>query len=273
MNKIILLLVMSLSITISACKQKHPTKSETPTERLEQGVADAPTQSTPPDFDDVKRDSLEISTNNRLTEILKKYRYLDEHFRLMDSYGKDDELRRSLVKLQRQPEAVSDVIEVYDVLTRYGKEEKHNHYGEARWRAIHLLGRLQNRKATEKLYRIVTEALPEPERVDEKVYSTEYRIHARAINGLENLKAVELLQKIYAQKSLFSGVAAASLYELGKAPRGVVKVDGKKVLGYGDFTDFKVTGSSVEERKLIIPASTNDQQDNEKIIPNDNGND
>lgn len=261
--------VVFLCISIFAgCSSNNSQSSDKP-----QGEPDsklpAPTQSTPPTKDDSASDSLDLSSGEILEAVLARYKHLDEHFRLMDRYGVESELGKSLAQLRHRPDIVNDVSMLYGLLTETTRDERHDYFGEARWRAVHLLGELKNPEAQRPLFAIATDKLPAPESVSEDRFSSEYRIRARAIEGLEKLKDVELLTRIYDEKNLLSGVAAASLYELGAPPKGVVAVDGRKVLGPGDSTDFKVIKSAIDKRHLQIPGTTEPQEADGVVVPAD----
>jgi len=227
----------------------------------------APTKSTPPIQNDAASDMLSFSSDDYREQILEKYKYLDKHFQLMDNYGVESELKQSLNQLRGRPDIVRDVTQLYEVLTKAAQAEKHDYFGEARWRAVHLLGDLKNSDARRPLFEIATFQLPDPEKVGEINFGVEFRIRARAIDGLEKLKEVELLKKLYNKNNLLSSLAAASLYELGQAPKGVVALDGKKVFGLGDSTDFKVKERRIDKEHLKIPKTTGTQGKNQIVIP------
>ena len=198
----------------------------------------------------------------QLNEILKEYDHLDRHFRLMDQQGVDADLKRSLKQLQQDPEIVEDVMALYKQLTTKSKAEK-EFYGEARWRALHLLGELRNPRAKDFLFKIALTPMPVPEEVGEVNYKVEYRLRARAIVGLEKLKETKLLTQIYNENNLFRGLAAASLYELGYTPPGVTKIDGIKALGYGDPKNYNPRKGSIRDKTpsnpLDAPTSSDDE--------------
>ena len=209
-------------------------------------------------FDPAKTPDGELTPEppGRLVEILKKYDHLDRHFQLMDQQGAEDDLKRSLKRLQRDPEIVEDVVALYELLTAISKEDN-EFYGEARWRALHLLGELRNPRAKDFLFKFASTPMPSPERAGEVNYKVEYRLRARAIAGLEKLKETKLLTQIYNENNLFRGLAAASLYELGRPPAGVVKVDGIKTLGYGDPKDYNPKKGSLPDK---LPSSRDEKQ-------------
>jgi len=216
-------------------------------------------------------DDLAMEPPGRLNEILLSYDHLNRHFQLMDLPDAEEQLQQSLKELQGNPRTVDDVVALYKLLTDLsGKDNEF--YGEARWRALYLLGELQDPRATSLLFEIASTPMPNPERVGEVNYKVEYRLHARAIAGLEKLKEVELLMKIYEESDLFRGLAAASLFELDRPPDGVTKVDGVKVLGYGDPTDYNAAkgtlGDSIpssrerpatDDRRSIMPRWPTDE--------------
>ncbi len=196
-------------------------------------------------------DDLAMQPPGLLNEILLRYDHLNRHFQLMDLPDAEDQLQQSLKRLQGNPQTVEDVVTLYKQLTDLsGKDNEF--YGEARWRALYLLGELQDSRATSLLFEIASTPMPNPERVGEVNYNVEYRLRARAIEGLEKLKAIELLMKIYDENDLFRGLAAASLFELDLPPEGVVEIDGIKVLGYGDPKDYHAAKGSLGD---TIPSS------------------
>ena len=91
--------------------------------------------------------------------------------------------------------------------------------------------------------------------------------------GLERIKATDALRKLYDQQGDMRGLAAASLYELGEAPKGISELDGKKAIGYGDPRDFNpnrsvaIQGTSpvvelprkAKEEERVQPSATNEQ--------------
>lgn len=176
-------------------------------------------------------------TQDRLSGVLKKFERLDRHFRLMDAFGAEDELQRSLEELRADPRAAEEVTKLYETLTELAVENK-QYFGEARWRALHLLGELRNPEAADFLADVASRPMPRAGEVDETGYRVAFRLRARAIEGLEKLGEVDRLTEIYEEGGIMAGVAAASLYELDAAPDGIVKVDGLEVLGRGDPTDY-----------------------------------
>jgi hypothetical protein len=210
-------------------------------------------------------DDLAPAPPGQLNEILLKYDYLNQFFQLMDLPDAEDRLQRALKRLQGNPRTVGDATDLYKLLTDMsGKDNEF--YGEARWRVLYLLGELGDPRVTSLFFDIASADMPNPERVGEVEYGVEFRLHARAIAGLEKLKAVELLVKLYEENELMRGLAAASLVELGRAPDGVTQVDGVKVLGYGDPTDYNAAKGSPGER---IPSSRElaPTDDRQSIMP------
>jgi len=195
--------------------------------------------------------ALKTQPSSQLNEILQKYNYLNEIFLLMDQQGAESKLPQELKNLQADPQAVLDIIALYQLLTEASKKDN-EFYGEARWRALYVLGELQDSRATSLLFDIASTPMPSPERVGEVNYKVEYRLRARAIAGLEKLKETELLTQIFEKNDLLRGLAAASLFELGLPPKGITNVDGVKVLGYGDPTDYhtKKKKRSLEDQLL-----------------------
>lgn len=257
------ILVMLSFAVVSGCSPDNELKSPTEQDARQQ----APTKSTPPVIDDSQPDEFTGASAEDLHKLLMPYKHLDDYFKLMDSYGVEEQLQQSLVRLQKDPETLRQVLQLYEILTKATRGKKRDDFSEARWRAVYLLGELRHPDSLKPLYNIAIERLPEPENVFEDRYSSEFRLRARAIAGLEKLKSVEMLRKIYEQQTVLSGVAAASLYELGAAPKGVVAVDGKKVLGMGDTTDFKVKKMDISNKQLMIPVVSPVQGDQTSIVP------
>lgn len=186
---------------------------------------------------EVKGDQLKDVHGGRLNEILSKLGYLDAHFQLMDEFGVEKKLETSMDLLRKTPRAADDLMQLYKLLTEASADEN-GYFGEARWRTIYVLGELRNEHITNMLFDIATQGMPSAVRVSEQQYAVEYRLRARAIAGLEKLRRTDLLRRIYEEKGLFSGLAAASLFELGEPPPGISKLDGRKTLGLGDPKDY-----------------------------------
>jgi hypothetical protein len=196
---------------------------------------------------EVKGDQLKEAYGGRLNEILGKFAYLDAQFQLMDEFGVEEKLEASLGALRKNPRAADDLVQLYKLLTDASAED-HGYFGEARWRTLHVLGDLRSERVTSVLFDIATQRMPGAGRVNERQYAIEYRLRARAIAGLEKLRQTDFLRRIYEEKGLFSGLAAASLYELGEPPRGITVVDGRKVLGPGDPKDYSPKRGETPEK-------------------------
>ena len=166
-----------------------------------------------------------------------EYERLDRHFQLMDQYGNDATLRQSLTSLQESPDTARRAMSLYRELSERQAVDN-GYYGEARWRTLYLLGDVKGDGVEDFLYEIAASDMPDARKVGEYQYRVEYRLRARAIAGLEKHKDIEALQRIYKKNTLASGLAAASLYELGYPPDGIVAIDAVKNLGYGDPTDY-----------------------------------
>lgn len=229
----------------------------------------APTQSPQLTYPDTRDDQINSGSTVTRNEIFKNYKYLDDHLSLMDGFGNDKELEQSLDRLRNKPDIVNEVTTLYDILTKATTAEKHDGYGEARWRIVHVLGELKNPAARKPLFEIATTQLPDPKEVSEVAYKVEFRIRARAIAGLEKLNDVEQLQKIYDENRQLSGLAAASLYELGKPPKGIRLLDGKRVMGLGDPADFKAKEQGTARKGLRIPPATGILENLKMVTPVD----
>lgn len=255
-------MLLSTSLFI-ACDTSKPPPPDTDNDSKQA----APTQSTPPKLDDAKPDTLKFASPEQVSKLLAPYKKLDDYFRLMDDYGVEKELAEGVEALKRDPNTLKDVSALYDLLTEASKNQKHDPFAQARWRAVHLMGELEQAAANKTLFNIANEAMPMPEQVFEDRYSSEFRIRARAIDGLEKLKSIEKLTQIYKAKTVLSGVAAASLYELGAPPKGVKAVDAKKVLGMGDPVDFKVKKSDIKDEHKMLPKVDDIRSTQSAIIP------
>lgn len=183
----------------------------------------------------------------------------------MGQSGSDEKLQQSVEELRGRDGIVEETLSLYKALTDAARDNYHA-FSEARWRTVYLLGELRLPTARDGLFRIAAKPMPEAERVTEAEYSTEYRIQARAIAGLEKLEQVDLLKRIYASKNVLSPIAAGSLYELGQAPEGVVEVDEKKVFGGISPTDFKVKDVTISPRRMKLPVIP-PQEESQRIIP------
>jgi hypothetical protein len=197
------------------------------------------------------------------SEILAKFERFNQFFQLMDLPDAEGRLQDSLKKLQQDPRVVENLTSLYKLLSEADGKEK-QFLGEARWRALYLMGELRNKQAAGFLFDIASASLPNPERIGEAGYKTEYRLRARAIDGLEKLKDVDQLRKIHEAGGVLSGLAAASLFELGQPPRGVTKVDGVKVLGLGDPKDFNPPKGSAGGR--VTPGLSQPESDDQLTI-------
>jgi hypothetical protein len=224
-------LIATIGLAILASLSCNDARAESTTDQLTE-------QATGNYQLDVEGDSrLKEAQGAQLNRILSQFAYLDEHFQLMDEFGVEEKLKASMDALRKNPRAAEDLMRLYKLLTEASADDN-DYLGEARWRALYVLGELRDKRVTDMLFDVATQDMPSGTRVSEQQYEVEYRLRARAIAGLEMLRQTELLRRIYEQKGLFSGLAAASLYELGEPPRGIVRVDGRKILGLGDPKDY-----------------------------------
>src|SRR5688572_4599323 len=187
--------------------------------------------------------------------------YLARHFEIMDRSASDEELLQSLADLRSRDQIVAEVNELYQALTDADASESDiDGLGYARWKAVNLLGSLGDVRAIEPLSRIAQTPLPTPE-ISETRFKVEYRIRLRAIAGLENLKAVDQLNALLNQGGPLRGAVAASLYELGHAPKGVVEVDKRDILRIIDVPTSRESQSQTpgvgdrSESTVIVPES------------------
>lgn len=192
-----------------------------------------------------------------------------DHFDLMDRSGSDAALDASLTTLRARAGIVDEVEGLYEALTQsdLASQEDLPGLGYARWKAVSLLGSLGDSAAIEPLSRIARMALPSPERVSEERFATEYRIRLRAIAGLEALKAVDRLEGFLGDSGLLRGAVAASLYELGRPPQGVVEIDKNDEL---TIKPPKRPEKGLEEGETEIPAAYDRPQgatEDAKIVP------
>ena len=211
--------------------------------------------------------TLEESPRERLDAILRDYAYLDRHFQLMDEFGVEEKLQASADALRKNKKSAEDLMRLYKLLAEASTEDN-GYFGEARWRALHVLGELRDKRAAEFLFDIAVLPMPSSKRVDEVQYKSEYRLRARAIDGLEKLGQTDLLRRIYDEKGLLSGLAAASLYELDAAPAGIEFVDGRKVFGLGDPTDYNPPrGQTADKLPQGLPERPSKTDDVPAISP------
>lgn len=192
-------------------------------------------------------DNLQDGGLEEFAQILKPYAYIDRHFTLMDNFGVEQELARSLTELQRDPETISDLITLYEALSAAASDET-GYFGEARWRTLYLLGELRSKEAAGLFTDIAMQPMPSGKRMSEVGYKAEYRLRARAIAGLEQLGDTDALKRLYDRGGMMAGLAAASLLELGAAPEKVVALDGREVFGLGDPTDHNPPRGEVADK-------------------------
>jgi hypothetical protein len=215
-----------------------------------------------------KPDQLNAPVRHSLAKLATKFDYLDRHFVLMAGQSGHHEIEKSLASIRSKPAAAADLSELYSHLTELSVRESPEKFSEARWRAVYVLGQVDGSSAKETLSKIAHSSLPQPRDVSEATFKSEYRIRARAIAGLERQKDVASLEKLYAQKSLLSGLAAASLYELGHAPAGIELLDAKKVMGDADPTDRKPGRGAARLLKMQrIPTIDLSKPQAEKVVP------
>ena len=73
-------------------------------------------------------------------------------------------------------------------------------------------------------------------------------MRARAVAGLEQLGDAERLKRLYEEGGLLTGLAAASLFELGEPPDGVKEIDAREMIGLGDPKDYNPPRGVVSEK-------------------------
>lgn len=225
----------------------------------------APTQSQrPPDAEDEDA-RLDAAGMQRYQQVFAASAHLQPVLDLMAESQADARLDAAVAELRSRPGIVAEVVALYDALTS-AAEQDFDAFAEARWRTVHLLGLLQLEEATAPLHRIATTPLSDPERAGDIVYATEFRIRARAIAGLERLRAVDELQRIHRTGGVLRGVAAAALYELGRAPAGVQRLDPDQVFGPGDAADFKPADRAPDPLRPEIPEVPQREPD-ERVVP------
>ncbi|MDH5393597.1 MAG: hypothetical protein OEY11_10455 [Gammaproteobacteria bacterium] len=227
----------------------------------------APVKSSQPGFDDSAVDSLNRLGSVTQQRLLEKYKHLHDYFVLMEQQDADLKLKHALQKLKERPYIVNEVSQLYKYLSRQAEKDQQDFYGESRWRAVYLLAELRNKRANKLLFEIASSDMPPPSEVSEPSFKAEFRIRARAITGLEKLKDVESLETLYRKKNLLSGVAAASLFELGSAPKGVTKLNEVQVMGLGDATDFNKVTSKIDKDRLYIPAVSGLKETSRQLVP------
>lgn len=205
-----------------------------------------------------------VTEGNPLAEYLPRFREIERYFRLLDEPTSEKRQQELLEKLRAQPKTVGRTIELYRVLSKAALSENNN-FGEARWRALYLLGELRSVEAVGFLTDIALLPLPKAGPRTERLYRIEYRLRARAIDGLEKAGAADSLARIYKSGELVSGMAAAALFELGRPPEGIVALDPKRVIGQGDPKDYNPARGRIGERlPLPLPASPGEP---DKLIP------
>jgi hypothetical protein len=200
--------------------------------------------------------------------VAKSYAPVVKALELMDEFNVETELEKTLARLRKDPQALPYLSTFYKELTKTSAK-KHDdngtNTGYTRWKIVYLMGVLDNQNAIDDLYSIVRDPIPDPELSGDVAYANEYRIRLRSLSSLERLKAVEPLQKIYAEGGPLSRAAAVNLFEMGIKVDGIKKIDGQKVIGLGDPKNFNIK----EKDKLQAKDSPKSgQRDREKIIPN-----
>jgi hypothetical protein len=181
--------------------------------------------------------TLKEAQGGQLAKILAEFAYLDRVFQLMDEFDVEDKLQASFKELRNNPRAVGDLMRLYKVLTEESAKGAEP-FGEARWRTLYVLGELRDERASDFLFEIAAAPMPGAKGIRRQSYQTAYRLRARAIAGLEKLRQIDRLRRIYEGGGLMAGLAAATLFELGEPPKGIAKIDATKVLGLGDPTDY-----------------------------------
>lgn len=261
------LLLILATLTMIACS-----KGVKPPADGEKGENEpAPQRSDPSEYHIEKEPAtLEAADIQKYQQIFQRFEHLSNAVDLMGQSGSDEKLQQSLESLRSRDGIVEDTLSLYKALTDASRDNYHA-FSEARWRTVHLLGELRLPEAEAGLFKIAAKPMPNAERVTESEYSTEYRIQARAIAGLEKLKEVELLKRLYDGNTVLSPIAAGSLYELGQAPEGVVEVDEKKVFGGIESSDFKVKDITISPQRMKLPAIPQ-REESQRIIPQTNDN-
>jgi hypothetical protein len=207
---------------------------------------------------------LTVTEGDPLAEILPRFQEIARYFELLDEPTSEDRQQELLKKLRAQSDTAGRAIELYKILSEAASSDN-DHFGEARWRALYLLGELQSEEAVGFLADIALLPLPKPGALAEQLYRIEYRLRARAIDGLEKAGATDSLARIYESGELVSGMAAAALFELGRAPDGIVALDPEQVIGPGDPKDYNPARGTIGDRlPLPLPASPGEP---DKLIP------
>lgn len=183
----------------------------------------------------------------------------------MGESGIDEQLARSLDTLRSHPGAVAELTSLYADLTDASRT-RFSAFSESRWRTVYLLAELRLKDAQQPLSKIATTALPAAGRVTDSVYATEFRLRARAIIGLQNLRSADDLERIYKSGGPLRGIAAVALYEIGQAPRGVTLMDSKEAFGEVSSTDFNHSARLFGPSMQQIP-SVPKREAAERIVP------
>lgn len=226
----------------------------------------APTQSRPPTHEEPQPATLDEADLAAYRRVFEPYANLVPVLDQMAESGIDERtFAQSLDALRRRPGAVDEIARLYADLTEASRSQPHA-FGEARWRSVYLLGELRQEEARKPLAGIAHAALPEPGRVTDAAYATEFRLRARAIAGLRNLRSVDDLERLHAAGGPLRGVAAVALYELGKPPRGVKEIDAKRAFGDAGPDDFKPSGRPIAPDMLRLPSAPQ-REPRERVVP------
>lgn len=168
--------------------------------------------------------------NENLKGVRNKYEHIFKCFDLMGDFSKKNELTNLYKKFEKKENIISDIENLYEMLKLMNDEKNEPQYLEIRWKAVYILGKIKNSKSKDFFLKIIDSGLPDVNVMGVENYQAELQIQARAIAGLEALNDVKSLQALYDESSHLSGLAAASLYELGHAPKNVVKIDREKLM-------------------------------------------
>lgn len=255
-------IVILATLTMVACSKGVKTPASDTADQNEP----APQRSDPSEYHAEKEPAtLEAADVQQYRQVFQRFPHLRDVVDLMGQSDSDDKLRQILEDLRDRNGIAEDTLALYKTLTEASKENYYA-FSEARWRTIYLLGELRLPEAKDGLFEIASKPIANAERVSETKYATEYRIQARAIAGLEKLKEVELLRRIYTSNTVLSPIAAGSLYELDEAPEGVVEVDEEKVFGGISPSDFKVKDISISPQQMKLPVVPS-REESQRIIP------
>jgi|GEM_PF-3695579 len=254
--------ILAAAIALLAACATRPV-ANSGSERI--GPAQPAQSNPPPAYQEPQPATLDAEDAAVYRRLFEPYANLVPALDQLAESGSDERVARSLDALRERPGTAAEVARLYADLTRASRERPQA-FDEARWRSVYLLAELRQKDALQPLAEIATAALPDPERAGDAAYATEFRLRARAIVGLQNLQSTAELERIYAGGGPLRGVAAAALYELGKPPRGVKRIDARQAFGEVSSADVHPSGRVVAPGLLRLPPVPAREQQ-ERVVP------